>query len=231
MTASGRIPLFPLGTPLLPGVVMPLHIFEERYRALIRDLLEAAQDDEPVAFGVVAIRAGHEVGEHSATALHDVGCLAVLQEVAAFPDGRYAVGTVGTRRFHLDRVLSAATPYLQADVQWLPDTPGDVPSELDGRVRSAVGRYSRALAGAGSVAQDPALQDPGRLPSDPVALSYAVGAAIALPTVDQQRVLAAADAGARLRLLLDLMAREESLLGRLHTVPAEDFLRTGVSPN
>ena len=65
------IPLFPLGTVLVPGLVLPLHVFEPRYRRLLADL--AAKPEHERGFGVVAIREGHEVGEGGARALHEVG--------------------------------------------------------------------------------------------------------------------------------------------------------------
>ena len=70
------LPLFPLGTVLFPGGLLPLHIFEPRYRALMHDLMS---EPEPWSFGVVAIREGHEVGADSLRSLYDVGCNAVIR--------------------------------------------------------------------------------------------------------------------------------------------------------
>ena len=86
------VPLFPLGTVLVPGLVLPLHVFEQRYRTLVADLLAAAEVDQH--FGVVAIRSGFEVGDGAARALHEVGTLAELTDVDALPDGRYDVQTL-----------------------------------------------------------------------------------------------------------------------------------------
>jgi Lon protease-like protein len=69
---STRLPLFPLGTVLFPGVLLPLHVFEERYRSMVRDLLDAPAEER--RFGVVAIREGREVGADGIRALHAVGC-------------------------------------------------------------------------------------------------------------------------------------------------------------
>ncbi|SNS47404.1 hypothetical protein SAMN06893096_104273 [Geodermatophilus pulveris] len=114
------IPLFPLGTPLFPGVVLPLQVFEPRYRRLVRDLLEQPEGTAR-CFGVVAIRQGWEV-EHvaPAEALYDVGCTARLQTVRPQPDGGFRVVTVGGDRFRLlDLLVGEDPPYLQAEVEWL----------------------------------------------------------------------------------------------------------------
>ena len=114
------IPLFPLGTPLFPGVVLPLHVFEPRYRRLVRDLLDRPEGAGR-CFGVVAIRQGWEV-EHvaPAAALYDIGCTARLQRVQPQPDGGFRIVTVGGERFRLlDVVVGDDPPYLQAQVEWL----------------------------------------------------------------------------------------------------------------
>jgi ATP-dependent Lon protease len=116
------IPLFPLGTPLFPGVVLPLQVFEPRYRRLVRDLL-ATPEDEPRCFGVVAIRQGWEVEQVApAEALYDIGCTARVQGVRPQPDGGFRVVTVGGDRFRLlDLVVTEDPPYLRAEVEWLAD--------------------------------------------------------------------------------------------------------------
>lgn len=121
------IPLFPLGTPLFPGVVLPLHIFEPRYRRLVADLTALPADGGLRRFGVVSIRQGWEVERVApAEALYDVGCTAVLRAVAAQADGGYQVVAVGADRFRLLDVLvpeegSDDPPYLRAQVEWLED--------------------------------------------------------------------------------------------------------------
>jgi hypothetical protein len=119
------IPLFPLGTPLFPGVVLPLEVFEPRYRTLVAEL-RALPDGPGRRFGVVAIRQGWEVEEIApAAALYDVGCTAVLRVVAQRADGGFRVVTVGADRFRLLEVLvpdgEDDPPYLRARVEWLGD--------------------------------------------------------------------------------------------------------------
>jgi hypothetical protein len=115
------IPLFPLGTPLFPGVVLPLQVFEPRYRRLMRDLLRHPEESDQRFFGVVAIRQGWEVEKVApAEALYDIGCTARLQRVVPQPDGGYRLVTVGGDRFRvLDVVIGDDPPYLQAEVEWL----------------------------------------------------------------------------------------------------------------
>src|SRR5689334_6137633 len=93
------IPLFPLGTVLLPGAPLPLHIFEERYRRLVADLLDLPEDERH--FGVIAIQSGREVGADGVKALHEVGCLAHVVATHPGADGTYELETIGTRRFRL----------------------------------------------------------------------------------------------------------------------------------
>jgi Lon protease-like protein len=115
------IPLFPLGTPLFPGVVLPLQIFEPRYRRLMTDLLAHPESGDQRFFGVVAIRQGWEVEKIApAEALYDIGCTARVQAVRPQADGGFRVVTVGGERFRLlEVVITDDLPYLQARVEWL----------------------------------------------------------------------------------------------------------------
>src|ERR1700677_3364266 len=98
---SEMLPLFPLGAVLYPGMLLPLHIFEERYRQLVRDLLDRP---EPRQFGVIAIRKGRETGIDGVHSLYEIGCTATLRRVERHEDGRFDVITVGTQRFKLLRL-------------------------------------------------------------------------------------------------------------------------------
>ena len=118
---SEMLPLFPLGAVLYPGMLMPLHIFEERYRQLIRDLLERP---EPRRFGVIAIRKGRETGVDGVHSLYEIGCTATLRRVSRHPDGRFDIITLGTQRFRLSG-LDETRPYLQGEVEMLADEPVD----------------------------------------------------------------------------------------------------------
>src|SRR6185437_13988311 len=107
-----------LGTVLVPGLVLPLNIFEPRYRQLVADLEELPEEERE--FGVVAIREGGEVGAGSLRALYDIGCAATLQDVSTTPDGRSQILSTGVRRFRLvDLDIESETPYLTGLVEWL----------------------------------------------------------------------------------------------------------------
>jgi Lon protease-like protein len=137
------IPLFPLGTPLFPGVVLPLQIFEPRYRRLMQDLEAHPEDGDRRFFGVVAIRQGWEVEKIApAAALYDIGCTARLQRVVAQADGGFRIVTVGGDRFRvLDVVVGDDPPYLQAEVDWLAEEEAaeEAAGDSDGIVTAAGG--------------------------------------------------------------------------------------------
>ena len=117
--APMEIPLFPLHTVLCPGVALPLHIFEPRYRLMVGRCLS---EDRP--FGVVWIRDGREVGSTD-LAVAAVGTLAEIREADRYADGRYDIVTVGTERFRIRAVDTISEPYLMAVVDPLDEDIGD----------------------------------------------------------------------------------------------------------
>jgi uncharacterized protein len=221
---SETLPLFPLGTVLFPGLLLPLHIFEERYRQLIRDLLERP---EPRRFGVIAIRQGRETGADGIQALHEVGCTATLRQVKELEDGRYDLVTVGTHRFRLAGV-DDSRPYLQGQVDLLAEEAGEaaaVPQAVR-MVRDAFRAYLAALAERG-VTQI----SPPELPEDPVTLSYLVGASMIIELGDRQALLAEPDAVHRLAAERALLSRELTMLRTLTATPAPDLRNSPYSSN
>ena len=134
-----QIPLFPLHTVLCPGIVLPLHIFEDRYRALTRHCL-----DTGAPFGVVLIREGREVGESRSLALAGVGALVEIREAGRYPDGRYDLLAAATGRFAIDAVDQEREPYLVADVTPLEDEVGDE-ARAERLAASAIRRFVRYL--------------------------------------------------------------------------------------
>lgn len=220
-----RLPLFPLGLVLFPGVRLPLHVFEERYRVLVRELLALPEAERE--FGVVAIRQGREVGEDGVRALHEVGCVARVERVTPHPDGRFDLLTVGAQRFALTEVVTDR-PYLVGLVEPLPDPlgPAEEARLLAGAVRGALADYAAALAAA--TGQEVRLPD---LPRESLALSHLVGASVQVDLADQQALLAEPDGVSRLRAELSLLRRETSLLRALRAVPSPELARTPTSPN
>lgn len=217
-----RLPIFPLGAVLFPGLVLPLHIFEERYRLLMRDLLES---EEPRRFGVVSIELGHEVGEGAARRLATVGCTAELRGVQEHEDGQYDIVTTGGTRFRVEDIDDSPA-YLSADVTLLPDEAGPGAESATEPVTRLFRRYCERLVSHGAEVAD--LDD---LPEDPIRLSYLIAASLVLDRPDKQRLLQAEHAAARLRLEYDLLRRETHLLETFPTVPATEFLDGAVSPN
>ncbi len=141
-----RLPLFPLHTVLAPGIALPLHVFEERYRLMVRHCL-----DESARFGVVLIREGSEVaprsGEGADLAIAGVGTFAEIREASKYADGRWDLLVVGTGRFTVLDVDADAEPYLVADVEPLEDEVGDpdAAASLVERVGARFIEYLREL--------------------------------------------------------------------------------------
>jgi uncharacterized protein len=227
---SELLPLFPLSTVLFPGMRLPLHIFEERYRLLVAQL---RAQPEPRRFGVIAIRKGREVGAHGITALHEVGCVATVRQITPHADGRFDLDTVGTERFRLLRV-DDSQPYFQGEIEPLkdeePPAAGEGTPEAEAfavnRVQAGFRAYLNALADRGggviSVAD---------LPDEPVLLSYVVGAAMIIDLPERQSLLAAPTALDRLRLERSLLVRESAMFRATTSRPAPDYAFEQFSQN
>jgi Lon protease-like protein len=222
LAVTVRLPLFPLGTVLFPGLVLPLHIFEPRYRALIRDLMDLPAD-QTREFGVIAIRGGWEVPATSpggltaggSLTLYDVGCTAEIRQINEHPDGRFDIVTVGRRRFRLAELASDPSPYLVGEVDLLTEATGDEPS-VERLATAVLELFQRYI----TLMRRDAPEVGEQLPDRPAVLSYLVAASAALSIDDKQRLLAAADTAKRLRAERSLLRRELALLSRLRAVPA-----------
>jgi uncharacterized protein len=198
------LPLFPLGGTLMPGMVLPLQVFEDRYVALLRHLIDS--DGEELGFGVVAIRHGYEVGDRE-NELYAVGCLAVLDRVVQVTAGVYLVLGHGTRRFRLDRVDDAAgTPWTTGEVTWLTEEPGD-----ESRVSLLI-KEIREVVQVRGVALGVELRPP---PDEPGLLAYWAAEALELDRDDRQRLLEASDTSTRLALVRRMAQRESALATQL----------------
>jgi Lon protease-like protein len=218
-----RLPLFPLGTVLFPGVPLPLHIFEERYRILVRELMDLPAEQSR-QFGVVAIREGREVGADGVRALYPIGCTAELRQVEQYDDGRFDILAVGSKRFAVQQ-LDTSSAYLQGDIEFLAERPVDA-GPLSQLVAELFTTYLSMLGAARRLPIDAP-----DLPDDGLLLSYLVAATMLLDIPDKQRLLEAPDAAARLRAEAELLHREIKLLRVLSAVPSPEALRAGNSPN
>lgn len=192
--------MFPLGNVLMPGGVLPLHVFEPRYRQLVKDCIAA---DEP-EFGVVLIERGSEVGGADFRSL--AGCVARIVELGELPDGRYVMVTRGTRRIRVNAWLPD-DPYPLADVDDWPDTDLD-----DLGLRAAVATLAPRVRRAAALAVELGIAEAGladELPSDPVSAAFHLARMVPVGPFDQYRLLSAVGTGDRLRLLETLLDEVE----------------------
>ncbi|MDN0194801.1 LON peptidase substrate-binding domain-containing protein [Streptomyces sp. S.PNR 29] len=242
-----RLPLFPLNSVLFPGLVLPLNVFEERYRAMMRELLKAPED-EPRRFAVVAIRDGHEVapsspgmpdptavpqrgpaagfGPDPVKAFHKVGCVADAATIRERADGTFEVLATGTTRVRLLSV-DASGPFLTAELEMLTEEPGDEAGALAEGVLRSFRQYQKRLAGA----RERSLASGAELPDEPGVVSYLVAAAMMLDTPTKQRLLQAPDTASRLRDELKLLRAETAIIRTLPSLPASDLTRGPTSLN
>src|SRR3954451_16462503 len=192
--AMAVIPMFPLGTVLLPGMVLPLHVFEPRYQQLVRECLDAA----PHEFGVVLIDRGSEVGGGDTRSA--IGVVAEMVQGVALEGNRFALVTVGPRRVRIVDWLPD-DPYPRADVQDWPD--GDAtcsPERL-----SATAARARRCAGLAVEMGDRAMVPEGELTGDLSADSFILAGISPLGPADQYTVLCATNPSQRLDLIDELL--------------------------
>lgn len=216
------LPIFPLGTVLFPGMPLALHIFEERYREMVHDLVAGSSRRW---FGVVAIKRGSEVGD-TRPEMYDVGCIAVVRRVDAYPDGRYDIMTAGGPRFSLGEITTTG-PYLQASVTLLreDDSPGD---EVDARsARAALTAYWDVLSRVrGESAPLPLPDDDG------LELAYLAASVLQVDVEEKQSLLECVTSSQRLTAVAKLLRRETGLLKHFAAVrPGDDLISGPISLN
>lgn len=245
---TARLPLFPLNAVLFPGLVLPLNVFEERYRAMMRELLKT-DEDEPRRFAVVAIRDGRETaptaagmpdsvsapvergpadgfGPDPVQTFHRVGCIADAAKIRERPDGSFEVLATGTTRVKLLSV-DASGPYLTAELEELEEDVGEDAGALAEGVLRAFRSYQKRLAGA----SERSLTTGADLPDDPSVVSYLVAAAAVLDIPAKQRLLQAPDTATRLREELTLLRSETAVIRHLPSLPAVELTRAPTHPN
>jgi uncharacterized protein len=232
-----RLPYFPLNVVLFPHLPLPLHIFEERYRAMARDLVA---DDSPYAgrFVVVMITNGREAGDANVET-RGIGTICEVRTAEQLPDGGWVLLCAGLARARLGAV-DRSGPYATVEVEALPETSGELPNDLLPKVQAALDHYlecvKRFVTSTASVGHDPQettrvaasldeVLKPIRLPDDPLAASYAVGGVLQIELTRKQQLLELPDAAARLRSELDLLRRESRLLsdGSMPPVSTSDL--------
>ncbi|MFI6859286.1 LON peptidase substrate-binding domain-containing protein [Streptomyces sp. NPDC050421] len=245
---TARLPLFPLNAVLFPGLVLPLNVFEARYRAMMRELLKTAED-EPRRFAVVAIRDGRETaptgsgmpdamtapvergpadgfGPDPVQTFHRVGCIADAAKIRERSDGSFEVLATGTSRVKLLSV-DASGPFLTAEVEELEEDPGEEAEALTEGVLRAFRSYQKRLAGA----SERSLTTGADLPHEPSVVSYLVAAAAVLDVPAKQRLLQAPDTATRLREELTILRKETAVIRHLPSLPSVDLTRAPTHPN
>jgi Lon protease-like protein len=193
-----ELPMFPLRSVLFPSVFLPLHVFEPRYRALVRQCLDGDHE-----FGVVLIERGSEVGGDDVRT--SVGTVARIVEASELEDGRWVLGTVGTRRIRVQEWLPD-DPFPRADIEdW-----DDVEASVDAQdaYTTVMSRLRRVLALKAELAE-PAVDATIELSDEPGLGSLQAAAVAPIGPADQQRLLQADGPDERLRLL-DILLSEES---------------------
>jgi Lon protease-like protein len=221
-----QLPIFPLNTVMFPGVSVPLHVFEDRYRALVHHLLSIS-DKSMRLFGIVAIREGYEVGQHGVQSVHRVGCVVQMTSVEPYEDGRFDIEVVGRQRLRLDG-LDTSREYLVGDVEVLPEKQKQQPAALEEAVRAmdTFEEYRRRLS---ELRGDDVLD--GDLPRDPEYLSYSLAATCLLTLQERQALLEADTALDRLAMLRLAMREEMRAMRAIPSLPATEVARTSWSPN
>jgi Lon protease-like protein len=201
------LPLFPLNTVLFPSMVLPLHIFEDRYKLMINTCLA---QDKP--FGVVLIYSGTEVEESAIP--HPVGTVARIANWEWLPDGRMNILSIGDRRFRILEYADFESPYLTGSVEYWDDEPADF---LDlPKLMNNVGRnFIDYLTLIMSLADQALPVSQLHLPTDPSMLSYQVASNLQIDVNEKQELLEEPSAVARLQRELTLLRREGGFLQRL----------------
>ena len=196
-----ELSLFPLNVVLFPGMPLPLHIFEERYRTMIGECIVR---EEP--FGVVLIKEGPEVGGPAEP--FKVGTTANIVQVERQEDGRMNILTEGRRRFNIVE-FTQRSPYLKGLVEYLEERTGDPPEESVSQARNLFSEYMQCMAGlrGGWVSE-------GKAPSHVEALSYAIAHFIDLRPHVRQRLLEAGTVKERLDQELPLLRERYEALRR-----------------
>ena len=211
------VPLFPLRTVLVPGLVLPLHVFEPRYRLMVAELAEAPEGYR--GFGIVAMRPGCSEAD-GFSGLYEMGTMARITNVDELPDGRYDLVTVGARRFTIE-ALRPGRPYPRAEVR-LYDEPIGEPVRtffLGQEAIRLLGIYREVIARWGVIQ----MAQIDNLPDDPVVLSYLIASAIVTDLPERQALLGIEDAERRLDAVCEVLRREIDVMSALPSMPAVDL--------
>jgi len=192
-----ELPIFPLPIVLFPGAPQPLHIFEPRYRQLLRDCLAGDR-----RFGIAYVAPDPAPAADPAPSPGDVGCVALIRSSQPLPDGRSNIVVEGERRFVLCRWIASANPYRVAEIEEFDDDPTD-PAEVMTLVADVRERFDRLAHALGVLTEreDEAME----LPNDPQLLSFRVAASLDLDGSAKRALQAIRSTSARLRQLATML--------------------------
>ena len=207
-----ELPLFPLPIVLFPGVPLPLHIFEPRYRRMLADIRAADS-----LFGLSYFDAGE--AETETPPPGHLGCAAEVTEVQPMEDGRSNIISIGLIRYRVEAYVERGAPYLVGAVSFFEDEEED--AALLGTRADEVSQLFMRIARAVRVINDERATLPELPPTEPERLSFLVAAAMELETKVKLELLELRSTAERLKRLRDLLARAVSNYeerARLHTV-------------
>ena len=193
-----EIPLFPLNTVLFPGMPLDLHIFEERYKKMVRYCLES---EKP--FGVVLIKQGREANGPLAVP-YDIGCSAKILKVKELDQGKFQLSVMGYERFRILNTHSRES-YLTGKIEPFPLETGNLRSivDLKDQISPLVRRYLVELGGIDELAA--AVQE---LPDDLNALAYFAAVLLQIPLQQKQGLLEASSSQVLCEMLVEVYRRE-----------------------
>ncbi len=193
-----ELPLFPLPVVLFPGVPLPLHIFEPRYRQMLSDIRAGNN-----LFGLSYFDSS--TSEREVPAIGYVGCVAEISEEQPLPDGRSNVLTLGVIRFRIEEYLETEKPYLVVRVSFFEDQEDD-DSALEARSREVADTFTR-IARAVRALNDERATLPDISDTEPQRLSFLVAAAMEIDAEVKQELLELRSTGERLSRLRDMLVR------------------------
>ena len=199
------MPMFPLGMVLLPTMVVPIHVFEPRYRQMTKDCLEGDRE-----FGVVLIERGSEVGGGDVRT--HAGTVAKIMQAEEFPDGRWGLVVGGTRRIRITRWLED-DPYPRAKAQDWPDGElgGGAADNVAATLPSVIAVWRRVLALQSELGA-PGLPAGFEVAEDPSTAVWQLAALSPMGPLDRQKLLTANTTSQRLDLLAGLLTDAEELI-------------------
>ena len=201
VSGVSELPLFPLSVVLFPGVPLPLHIFEPRYRQMLQDV----QADESL-FGLSYFDATSETEDNPPVG--SVGCVAKVTDTQSFPDGRSNILTVGIIRYRIEGYVDHGDPYLVVKVSYFEDEmeQNEALDESASEVAETFTRIARAVR----TINDERAHLPNISDTEPERLSFLVAAAMEVEPEVKQELLELRSTSERLRRLRDILARAVS---------------------